>query len=189
VCVDWKIPAEIFMEKGLLEKTGKSLEQWVRIVRKENFAKHGEIIKFLKSEHEFTHGYANFVAHTARESDSRFQEDEELVSAQYSKGKEHFKPVYEKLRKEISQFGDDIEFIPKKANVSVKRKYQFVLIQPSTRTRMDLGLKLKGKEPGDRLEGSGPFGAMCTHRVQLTDISDIDSELMGWIKEAYEKAG
>ena len=161
----------------------------MKILKSESFAKHGEIIKFLKKEHGFTHGYANLVAHTARESDSRFQNDDDLLAAQYLKGKEHFKPVFEKLMQEISHMGGDIEFIPKKVNVSVKRKYQFVLIQPSTKTRMDLGLKCKGKETGDRLEGSGPFGAMCTHRVQVTDVSDIDSELLGWIKEAYERAG
>ena len=177
------------MEKGLLEKTGKPLADWVKIVRKENFEKHGEILKFLKSEHGFTHGFANFVAHKARESDASFHDGDELIDIQYSKGREHFRPIYEKLRKEIGKLGKDIEFIPKKANVSVKRKYQFVLIQPSTKLRMDLGLKLKGKDIGDRLEGSGPFGAMCTHRVQVTDISDIDLELLDWIKEAYEKAG
>ncbi len=176
------------MEKGILEKFGKPVEEWVKIVRKQNFEKHGEIVKFLKTEHDFTHGYANFVAHKARQSDASHFEGDDLVAAQYSKGKEHFKPIYEKLVKEISKMGDDIEFVPKKANVSVKRKYQFVLIQPSTKTRMDLGLKLKGKETGERLEGSGPFGAMCTHRVQVTDIKDIDKELLGWIKEAYEKA-
>jgi len=177
------------MEKGLLEKTGKPIEEWVKIVKKTKLEKHGEIIKFLKAEHDFTHGYANFVAHTARKSDARFHDDDDLVAAQYSKGKEHFLPIYEKLKKEIAKLGNDIEFVPKKASVSVKRKYQFVLIQPSTKTRMDIGLKLKGKDTEERLEGSGPFGAMCTHRVQVTDIKDIDKELLGWIKEAYEKAG
>jgi len=177
------------MEKGLLEKTGKPLAHWIKLVRKEKFEKHGQIMKFLKSDHGFTHGFANFVAHKARESDAVSHDPDEMVNNQYSKGKEHFKPIYDKLKTEISKFGNDIEFIPKKASVSVKRKYQFVLIQPSTKTRMDLGLKLKGKDTGDRLEGSGPFGAMCTHRVQVTDISDVDAELLGWIKEAYEKAG
>lgn len=177
------------MEKGLLEKTGKPLDHWVKIVKKTKLEKHGEMIKFLKTEHGFTHGFANFVAHAARKSAAVFQEDDDLLTTQYSKGKEHFLPIYEKLVKEIKKFGKDIEFIPKKANVSVKRKYQFVLIQPSTKTRMDIGLKLKGKDTGERLEGSGPFGAMCTHRVQVTDIKDIDKKLLGWIKEAYEKAG
>lgn len=176
------------MEKGLLEKTGKPLEHWVKIVRKEKFEKHGEILKFLKSEHEFTHGFANFVAHKARESDAASQDGDELIENQYAK-KENLKPIYEKLRKEIAKLGKDVEFVPKKASVSCKRKYQFALIQPSTKTRIDLGLKLKGKDTGERLEGSGPFGAMCTHRVQMTDISQVDSELLGWLKEAYKMAG
>lgn len=177
------------MEKGLLKKTGKPIDHWVKIVKKSKLEKHGEIIKFLKAEHAFTHGFANFVAHTARKSDARFHDDDDLVAAQYSKGKEHFFPIYEKLVEEIGKLGKDIEFVPKKASVSVKRKYQFVLIQPSTKTRMDLGLKLKGKATGKRLGDSGPFGAMCTHRVQVTDIKDIDKELLDWVKEAYEKAG
>lgn len=177
------------MEKGLLEKTGKPLADWVKIVKKEKLEKHGDMIKFLKSEHGFTHGFANFVAHKTRESDSSFFDADDLIDTQYSKGKEHLKPIYEKLKIEISKFGNDIEFIPKKASVSVKRRYQMALIQPSTKTRIDLGLKLKGKEIGDRLEGSGPFGSMCTHRVQLTDISQVDAELLDWLKEAYEKAG
>ena len=177
------------MDEAIKEKFGKSVDEWVKIVRAGDFEKHGQIVKYLKTEHGFTHGYANYVAHATLKSAAAFQDDgDALVEAQYAK-KEHFKPIYEKLKKEIAKMGDDIEFVPKKANVSVKRKYQFVLIQPSTKTRMDLGLKLKGKDTGDRLEGSGPFGSMCTHRVQVTDIGDIDKELLGWIKEAYEKAG
>ena len=113
------------MEKGLLEKTGKPLDHWVKIVKKTKLEKHGEMIKFLKTEHDFTHGFANFVAHAARKSAAAFQDNDDLLTAQYSKGKEHFLPIYEKLVKEVSKFGKDIEFIPKKANVSVKRKFQF----------------------------------------------------------------
>ena len=68
------------------------------------------------------------------------------------------------------------------------RKKQFALIKPATKTRIDLGLKLKGKATTNRLENSGPFGAMCTHRVRLTTVEEVDSELISWLKEAYEKA-
>ena len=115
-------------------------------------------------------------------------EEADLIANQYAKGKEHLKPIYEKLRKLISAFGKDVEFAPKKANVSVRRKKQFALIQPSTKTRMDLGLKIKGKEQTDRLLGSGSFGSMCTHRVQLFEVDDVDEEVIGWLKEAYEGA-
>lgn len=177
------------MEKGLVEKTGKSLSEWIGIVKMENFEKHGQIVSHLKSEYGFTHGYANFVALKSRESDAASFMPDDLIDTQYSKGRENLKPIYEKLVQKISKFGNDIEFVPKKANVSVRRKKQFALIQPSTKTRIDLGLKLKGKDTTVRLEDSGIFGAMCTHRVRLTEASEIDAELINWLKEAYNAGG
>ena len=50
----------------MLDKTKKSLEEWIEIVRKENFPKHGEIVKFLKQDYLLTHGYANLIAHKSR---------------------------------------------------------------------------------------------------------------------------
>ena len=176
------------MEKGLLEKTGKSLEDWIKIVKSTELQKYGEIMAYLKSEHEFTHGFANFVTLKANKSDAGSFDGDQLIIDQYAKGKEHLKPIYDLLRKKISAFGDDIDFVPKKASVSCVRKKQFALIQPSTKTRLDLGLKYKNKAHEGRLETSGPFGAMCTHRVQLTKVSQVDKELIDWIKEAYEGA-
>ena len=72
--------------------------------------------------------------------------------------------------------------------VSLIRKKQFALINPATKTRIDLGLKLVGKDLTQRLENSGPFGAMCTHRVQLTKVEEVDAELKAWLTEAYDKA-
>ncbi len=65
---------------------------------------------------------------------------------------------------------------------------QFALIQPSTKTRIDLGLKFNNMDYAGRLETSGPFGSMCTHRIQITDIDQVNIELIKWIKQAYEEA-
>lgn len=175
------------MEKGLLEKTGKSLEEWIAIVGKENFEKHGEILKFLKSEHGFTHGYANFVALKSRKADAASNDETDLIRMQYE-GKEHLLPIYEKLKEIIQGLGSDVTFVPKKANVSVRAKKQFALIQPSTKTRIDLGLKLVDKPLTDRLLNSGSFGSMCSNRVKIEDITEVDEELMAWLKEAHENA-
>lgn len=176
------------MEKGLLEKTGKSLEHWVGIVKSSKIEKHGEIVKFLKSEHDFTHGFANFVSLKARAADAGSFNADDLVAAQYSKGKEALKPIFDLMISKIQAFGDNIEIVPKKANVSLKTKKQFALIQPSTKTRLDIGLKLRDKPTGERLQNSGPFGAMCTHRVQVFNEGDVDQELLDWIKEAWEQS-
>lgn len=175
------------MEKGLLEKTGKTLDYWIQVVKKSKIEKHKAIIDFLKSEHNFTYGYANFVSLKSRKSDAASFDDEDLITTQY-KGRELLKPIYEKLLQEIASFGTDITVTPKKSSVSIIRKKQFALIKPATKTRIDLGLKLKGKEISGRLENSGPFGSMCTHRVQLNSLDDVDAELISFLKEAYEKA-
>ncbi|MEZ4932509.1 MAG: DUF5655 domain-containing protein [Saprospiraceae bacterium] len=176
------------MEKGLLEKTGQPLEHWIEVVKKSNLEKYKAIMDFLKTEHGLTHGYANFIALKANKSDAGSIDDDELLTNQYNKGKEQLKPIYEKLVAEIEKFGNDITRTPKKDSVSMIRKKQFALIKPATKTRIDLGLKLKGKPVTDRLGNSGPFGAMCTHRVQITDLEEVDAELLGWLREAYEGA-
>lgn len=175
------------MIDNLNKNTGKTLEQWIDIVKKQNFAKHGEIIKFLKEQHEFTHGFANLVAHKANETDAGSVENQDdLIISQY-KGKEHFKPIYEKLLSEILTFGNDIEIAPKNTYVSLRRKKQFTILNPATKTRFEIGINLKGQEAEGRLEAEKP-NSMCSHKIKLADISEIDTEVMNWIKTAYENA-
>ena len=176
------------MIANLEKNTGKSLEQWIKIVKASGLEKHGEMIKFLKTEHEFTHGFANLVAHKTRESDAGSNSDDSLIEGQY-KGKENLREFYEAIVKEVSGFGNDVEIAPKKAYVSLRRKKQFGLIQPSTKKRLDIGINLKGKEPVDSLEASGSFNSMVSHRVRIESKEDLTKDVIGWIKEAYEAAG
>ncbi len=128
------------------------------------------------------------MALKSKKSDAASIDDSELLTNQYQ-GKENLKPIYEKIIAAIDTFGSDITKTPKKDSVSIIRKKQFALIKPATKTRIDLGLKLKDKPTKERLENSGPFGSMCTHRVQLTSLDEVDSELIEWLRVAYEKAG
>ena len=172
------------MISNMPEKTGKSLAEWKKILQAKAFAKHMEAVNFLKSEHGVTHGFANTIVSLSKQEKNS---DDDLVVIQY-KGKEALQPVYEKLLKAVKPFGKDIKIVPKKGSVSLVRKTQFALIKPATKTRIDLGLKIKDKPVTDRLENSGPFGTMCTHRVRLTSVDEIDAELTGWLQEAYQKA-
>ena len=173
------------MIENMPEKTGKSLEEWKALLAAKSFAKHSEGVSFLKKEHGVTHGYANTIVTLSKDSGTSA---DDLVASQY-KGKEILLPVYEKLLAEIADFGPDIQVVPKKTTVSLVRKKQFALVKPATKSRIDLGLKLRGRLPSGRLEDSGPFGSMCTHRVQLSDISEVDTEITNWLKEAYDEAG
>lgn len=177
------------MIDNLEKNTGKSLDQWVAIVQKEELKKHGEIIKFLKTEHAFTHGFANLVAHKTLKSDAGSVSDtDELIDKQY-KGKEHFLPIYEKLSAEIKGFGSDVEFAPKNSYVSVKRKKQFAMLIPATKTRYEIGINLKSHPAEGILEIDTKTNGMCSHKIQLKDENDISPEVINWIKAAYETAG
>jgi len=173
------------MIDNMPEKTGKSLEEWLKLLKTKTFAKHSEAVKFLKTEHGVTHGFANTIVALSKDNK---ESSEDLIANQY-KAKEGLLPVYEKLKGQINLLGKDIEFAPKKAYISVRRKKQFAIIQPSTKSRLDLGLNIKGKEPEGKLENSGSFNAMCSHRVRLESADEITDEVLGWIKEAYELAG
>jgi hypothetical protein len=172
------------MIDNLPEKTGRSLEDWHKELAKQQFIKHAEAVNFLKSEHNVTHGYANTIVQLYNQKDAPA---EDLVETQY-KGKEHLLPIYIKLIEVVEKFGNDVVVTPKKTSVSVIRKRQFALIKPATKSRIDLGLKFNDKGVNGRLGNSGPFGTMCTHRVQLTEVSEVDSELINWLQEAYQEA-
>lgn len=172
------------MISNMPEKTGKTLEQWKKILKAKAFEKHSEAVNFLKKEHGVTHGFANTIVTLSKQEN---HSEDDLVSNQY-KGKEHLFPIYEKLISVVTDFGNDVTVTPKKTSVSVIRKRQFVLIKPATKTRIDLGLKLPDTPTTDRLGNSGPFGTMCTHRVKLTSVNDVDSKLISWMKDAYEQA-
>lgn len=176
------------MIANLQEKTGKTLAQWVSLAKASGADKHGAMVKHLKAEHGLTHGYANLVAHEALQSAAAHAEDADLVAQQYAGKKAGLKPVYDQLIREIQGFGSDVELAPKKAYVSLRRSKQFALIQPSTASRVDVGLNLKGVEPSGVLEASGSFNAMCSHRVRLAGTADVTPELIGWLRQAYEAA-
>ena len=177
------------MEANIAENTGKTVEQWVETVKASGLEKHGQIVKMLKTDHGFTHGYANLVAHRTLKSSHVEASDDDLVTAQYAGPKADLKAIYDAIMKRVKGCGDGLEVAPKKAYVSLRHKKQFGLVQPSTRTRVDVGINLKGKDPEGRLETSGSFNAMVSHRVRLTSVDEVDDELEGWLKEAFDAAG
>ena len=89
--------------------------------------------------------------------------------------------------KEIGKFGE-FEVAPKKGYVSLRRKKQFAMIGPKTNTRFEVGLNAKDLRKNTRLLEQ-PKGSMCNYIIQLTDAKEVDAELLGWIKSAYEGAG
>ncbi len=178
------------MIANLKQKTGKSLEAWVKVALASKNARHGEIVAYLKTEHGLGHGYANLVAQTALAAASGEApvEGDALVEAQYAGAKSGLRPIYDALVAAVSKFGGDVELAPKKVYVSLRRSKQFAIIQPSTATRVDVGINLKGAPATPRLEKSGSFNAMVSHRVRVAAKGEVDAELVGWLRKAYDAA-
>ncbi len=177
------------MIAGLPTKTGKSLAEWLVLLKASKLAKHKEMVNLLKTKHGVTHGFANMIALQALNSDSHTESDtDSVVDQQYARTKAVLRPIYDAILAAVKKFGADVEISPKKAYVSLRRSKQFVIVQPSSATRVDVGINLKGVPPNKRLEASGSFNAMVSHRVRVSNVSEVDKELIGWLKQAYGAA-
>jgi hypothetical protein len=173
--------AEITMIANLHKNTGKTLEEWVAISSSQNLEKHGQIVKYLKEQHAFTHGFANLVALKTMASrgaaaGAAAEDEATLVKSQYE-GKEQFYPLYEKILALIKAFGADVEVAPKKSYVSLRRKKQFALLNPITKTRFEIGIILKNQPGKGKLEPITAANAMCTHKISLAGEQDLTPEV------------
>jgi hypothetical protein len=190
--VDSAIDAQV---RNIEAQYGKTVAEWMAIIQQSGKTKHGEIMALLKTEYGMTHGNANRIALIARDADTatnvRAQEAAGIdpLAAMYEGKKAALKPAHDALIAFITPLGSDIELAPKKGYVSLRRKKQFAMIQPTTATRIDVGLVLKGEPTTDRLESAASFNEMFTHRVRVASAAEVDDQLKAWIKQAYDGAG
>lgn len=181
--------AQVTQIRNIEAQTGKSLDELIQSGLATGTDKHTAIRKFFQDEYGLTYGNANTLAILTRDKlKGAAGEEENFVDVQYSGKKEGLRPIYDKLVAAIEGFGDDVEIAPKRTYVSLRRNKQFGLIQPSTATRVDVGINLSDVPPTDRLEASGSFNSMVSHRVRLSSPDEVDGDLIGWLQLAYDQA-
>jgi len=168
-------------------KTGLAREALYQAALGQGFAKHGEMVAWLKSEHGLGHGDANAVAHMARKSADAAPGSEDPLDDIYAGGKAHLRPIHAALMAEIDRFGP-FETAPKKGYVSLRRKKQFAMLGPKTKDRFELGLNLKEAASHPRMKALPP-GGMCQYVVALSDPAEIDAEIIALARRAYDAAG
>jgi hypothetical protein len=175
------------MFASIKEKYGYPVEYWVKVLEESGLEKHGERVNHLKKEHGFSHGFANLVAHEAknRNLENKPVSDDELVDTMF-KGKEDYRKLYESIIEQVKSFGDDVEIAPKKNYVSLRRDVQFAILQPSSGKCFDIGLVIK--EHDTSLEQAGSFNTMCTHRIRIEDVPMPDTKIIQALKDAYNEA-
>jgi hypothetical protein len=178
-----------FFEK-MKELTGKTEAEINKLYLESKLEKHSDVRKLFIDQLGLSYGFANTLTHYVMKSDGSSIADgktqDQLLDEIYSGEKAKFRIIHEQLINLIETFGD-FEVLPKKGYISLKRKKQFVMIGPKTNSRMEVGINAKDLVSHERLEEQ-PKGSMCQYIVKVKDISDVDSQLVSWIKEAYEQS-
>jgi len=175
---------------NIQKKTGKTLAELSAIAAKSGLTKHGELRDMFKEKLGLGHGDANSLVHAILKSDgtraAEGKAEDAVLDEIYSGAKAGFRPIHEKLMKEINKFGE-FEIVPKKGYVSLRRKKQFAMIGPKTNTRFEVGINAKDLKKNARLLEQ-PKGSMCNYVVNVSVAQDVDAELIAWIKSAFEGA-
>jgi Domain of unknown function (DUF5655)/Domain of unknown function (DUF4287) len=176
--------------RNIEERYGKAMPEWFALIAASGLTKHTEVVAMLKAEHGMTHGAAHRVSLLSRQAAAPAPTSADAATDDLYTGKKaSLRPLHDQLMTVIGGFGGDVATVPKKGYLSLRRRKQFAMIQPSAAGRLDLGLILPGVPPAGRLEPSGSFNALFTHRVRVTSADEIDAELTRWLRAAYANAG
>jgi Domain of unknown function (DUF5655)/Domain of unknown function (DUF4287) len=179
----------------LPEKTGRSLEEWIALVKKLGPPTEKERLQWLKKEHKLGTNSAWWIAERAdgkgAEQDTPeayLKAAEEFVEAQYSGPRAALRPLYDQLLKLGFSMGKDVKACPCKTIVPLYRNHVFGQIKPATNTRIDLGLALGNMKTPKRLIDTGGYEKKdrITRRIEVKSKADIDDVLKKWLKKAYE---
>jgi|HubBroStandDraft_4_1064222.scaffolds.fasta_scaffold327686_2 hypothetical protein len=176
------------------EKTGNSPDEFVKLAEKRGYLradmKAGEIIAWLKSEFNLGRGHAMAIYGILRSA-------VEVPSTQSERLAEHFKgqraiwtASYKKILSNAKGFGkEDPSIRVGGSYLSLLRKGKKFAILKVGVDFLDIGIKLNKKALGTgRLKKAGDWNTMVSHRVRLSSPSELDSEVIAWLKAAYDAA-
>jgi hypothetical protein len=177
--------------ENIQKKTGKTLDELYAWLGATGFEKHGQLRDAAKSDLELGHGDANTLVTLFRRSTGSSAAPaanaDAAVDGLYVGPKAALRPVHDRVMAAIEAIGP-FEIAPKKTYLSLRRKKQFAMVGPATKTQVEIGLNAKNLPAGDRLVALKP-GGMCQYKVRLNSPDEVDAELVGWIKAAFDSAG
>jgi len=168
---------------------GQPVGHWFAVIDASGLTKHNEVVAMLKGDHGLAHGAAHRLSLLARQrNEAATARPADPADVLYAGAKAALRPLHDALLAEIRSAGV-FDIAPKKGYLSLRRRKQFAMIQPSA-GRIDLGLILPaGEAVTGRLESAATFNRLFTHRVRITAATDLDDELRGWLATAYALAG
>jgi hypothetical protein len=178
----------------LKQKTGRSLEEWILLVRQKGPQEEKQRREWLKTKHGLGTNYASWIAEQSvgkgndGSPDSYLQAADRYVEEMFSGAKAALRPIYDELLKLGRSLGSDVKVCPCQTIVPLYRNHVFAQIKPSTRDRVDLGLALRDTKVPKRLIDTGGFAKKdrITHRIEIGSLKDIDEEVKRWLRKAYD---
>lgn len=170
------------------KRSGKSLAQLAAIITKSGLSRHGEIVAMLKADLGMGHGDANTLAHTVKQAAAPAPAaDADPLDAIYVGASAPLRAIHERLMQGITGFGP-FEVAPKKGYVSLRRKKQFAMLGPGTKTLLEIGLNAKREDLGAGF-AKQPAGGMCQFKRRIAGVDEVDAALLAAIRIAYDEAG
>jgi hypothetical protein len=177
--------------KNLQARSGKTLDELYAALAASGLSKHGELRDQAKQAFGLGHGDANTLVHfflkAAAPSAEAAPAGNDVLDEIYAGPKAALRPIHDRLLGALEAFGP-FEIAPKKGYVSLRRKKQFAMVGPATKTRVEVGINHKSLEGTERLLAQAPNG-MCQYKVNLTQPDEVDPELLSWLRTAYDSAG
>lgn len=192
-------PGVLMTQKWIAElkqKTGRTLDEWLKFIRKEGPATEAARRDWLKQQHGLGTNSAWWLAERSvgkgqesRDPEAYLRTAEKYVEEMFAGKKEHLRPIYDSLLKLGLSMGKDTKACPCQTIVPLYRNHVFAQIKPTTQGRIDFGLALGDtKKTPKRLIDTGGFAKKdrITHRFEISSLKDIDDEVMRWLKVAYD---
>jgi hypothetical protein len=180
----------------LKQKTGRSLDEWMTLIKKEAPAEEKDRRDWLKSKFELGTNSASWLAERSlgkgeevSDPEQYLQAAEGYVETMFSGKKASLRPIYDALLKLGLSMGKEAKACPCQTIVPLYRKHVFAQIKPTTQTRIDFGLALGNLNPPRRLIDTGGYAKKdrITHRFEITSLKDIDDDVKRWLKVAYDR--
>ena len=180
----------------LKQKTGRSLDEWLRLIKKSGPKDEKARREWLKTEHGLGTNSAWWLAERAEgkasdvdDPDTYLAAAEGYVEQMFSGSKAALRPIYDEILKVGLKVGKDVKACPCQTIVPLYRNHVFAQIKPTTTKRIDIGFALGDMKPKGRLIDTGGFAKKdrITHRIPLESVVDIDDEVKQWLKAAYDR--
>jgi len=170
----------------LRERTGDGVETWNRRINARGFDDEEELRAWLTKEGVSGYAQSLLVMERFGYPDFLLASADELIDGQYA-DRAQLRPIFDAIIEAASSLGK-VTIQARKTYVSlVSARRTFARIQPTTKKRIDLGLRLEGQRPSGRLQ---PSRIQETMKVQigLGTPDEVDSEVLGWLQQAYDES-